>query len=188
MLPINDPRFGEAFRVLFGQKAQQQLSQLPDVMPVIAIGGGPEEAFLRGEELLMVGRSIGPVAGQFSQHAIECSVGSSFMVVLEQLDVVFNSAYLSLLPAVTIGSGGSNVFPRDSRIQNQLGTWSQCAITSGTNAIALSATSSLICSAGARVASPIIIAPGARLVVESTAVNLQLGVNYYWREVPLPPR
>lgn len=193
---IQDGRFSEYLRVLFGSKQTEQMTGLPDIMPVVQVAGErPEDAYLRGDKLFMTCQSNGPVAGQYSQCWLEMSPLSvgDWMAVIERIDIVEPSgaglfASISLMPALAIGSLGSSIFPRDGRIANAQGAHCKAYVGNGSNAVPSASTASLIVSAGQDVTEPIVVGPGSRLYIEGGAVNQQLQVSWFWRETRLPTR
>jgi len=187
-----DTRWGEYLRRLLGIRGHSlDLGVLTDVMPVLELAGDrDEDAYLRGEKLFMAGASIGLVAGQYARMWLEIGPTTNVMAVIERVAIAAaagTTARVSFLPALTIGTGGATVYPRDGRVQNQAGPYCQAFIGVANNAIATADVRSAIVPQGDDVLPPVVVTPGSRLVVEASPIATAIDVTLYWREVPIPP-
>lgn len=189
MFPYDDARFAAYLRRLTGAKGVASLTQLLDVMPVVSLAGDrPEDAYLRDERLLFSYIKQAASVGNFSQLLIENPVGSGVLAVVEQLHLHDNNAFLTIIPGLSIGSGGSQVQPRDTRVGNSVGLHTRLNLRPAAAAVPNAGASStrLVHNIG-NIVPPFVLRDGSTLVLESGAANLDLAASCYWREMPVPP-
>lgn len=188
VLPFDDARFAAYLRRITGAKGHASLTALVDVMPVLPLAGDrPEDAFLRDEKLLMARQDSTGAVGTFAGVQFELN-DEHTLAVIDQLHIVTapDGAYITIGPPATLGSGGTQVHPADTRVANQQGVWTKASLTGVPTAVPVFSSRSPFFFSSTEPRGPFILYR-ARLYVEAAMVNTSLQVNLRWREFPVPP-
>lgn len=162
------------------------------IQPIMHPWGLPEWAYLRKEKLCAISRVAAPVAGEFGYSAIINPANSELIAVIETVGVQPGAVALNvtlqmqteaaILSTLTVASKG-NV--RDRRWPQP---FSLCDVASGTD---VSSGIGVTLEIGQvpviqtwlfAAALPIVLTPGWGVLAGAQTVNVQIVVNFGWRE------
>lgn len=193
MPSVWETRFAELVRRLAAMRESTALELLPDLMPVLPVvdPAAPEMALLRRDRLCGGRVGLAAVAGQTPFLKIWNPADSNLLVVLERILVTTGTA-LSFGTQLFVGAASSaNTASRifaDSRGQTISTSGPMCVLAGGTTGAAhptmngeheripVTDTTEL------RVASRVVLHPGAQFYIGGDTVNVNLTFNVRWRE------